>query len=49
MNSFTYSVINDEGIITERNKRESYIISDSEEMEAVNVLKNKVNKRLNRD
>lgn len=45
-NSYTYSVINDEGIVTERNKRESYVITDEEELSAVDVLKNKVKNRL---
>ena len=45
-NSYTYSVINDEGIVTERNKRESYVITDEEELSTVDVLKNKVKNRL---
>ena len=41
--SYTFSKISDEGQITERNMRRSYVVMDKEELELINKLKEKVN------
>ena len=44
--SYTYSTIDEQGQVTERNVRKSYVILDQEELELYTKLEEKVNKRL---
>ena len=44
--SYTYSKINEDGQITERNVRKSYIVLDEEELNLIDQIKEKVNLKL---
>ena len=44
--SYTYSKINEDGQITERNVRKSYVVLNEEELNLVKQIKEKVNSRL---
>ena len=44
--SYTYSTINDDGQITERNVRKSYIVLNEEELKLIKQIKEKVDLKL---
>ena len=44
--SYTYSTINEDGQITERNVRKSYVVLDQEEANLIKQIKEKVNLKL---
>ena len=44
--SYTYSTINEDGQITERNVRKSYIVMNEEELNIIKQIKEKVNLKL---
>ena len=44
--SYTYSTINEDGQITERNVRKSYIVLDEEELNIIKQIKEKVDLKL---
>ena len=44
--SYTYSKIDEEGQITERNVRRSYVVMNEEELELIKQIKEKVNLKL---
>ena len=44
--SYTYSTINEEGQITERNVRKSYIVLNEEELKLIKQIKEKVDLKL---
>ena len=44
--SYTYSTIDENGQVTERNVRKSYVVMDQEELDLISKLEEKVNKKL---
>ena len=44
--SYTYSTINEDGQITERNVRKSYIVMNEEELNIIKQIKEKVDLKL---
>lgn len=44
--AFTYSVVDESGLIVDSNKKESYVVLDEEELKLISDLEDKVKTRL---